>query len=233
MMRKTWLGLILCLSSLTAQAVNDDVIVRAELSRLMPNTKIDRFYASGIEDIYNVHSGKNLFYYHAKAEALIFGEIYDLNAGNLSARHRDDSMQAVLEENLAHAIVINPEADAITILEFMSLSCGSCKEYEEFMATRTDLKRIVFLVDSGHLAERQKIDHVLCSHSPAQDMRKVIKGSASVYESCEHAEVRHAAHQAVAGAFGVSGTPEFVINGRRIKGFDPEKFNEILKESLL
>ena len=208
------------------QAVgSSDVTAKAALKRLMPNTRIDRFYHSGIEHLYNVHSGKNLFYYHAKAQALFFGEIYDLNRGNLSAQHRDDSMEAVLEENQVHAIVLNPDGHNGTLLEFMSLSCRSCKEYEAFISPRTDLKRIVFLVDFGQPKERQKIDHVLCSPTPAQAMHNVITGSISVLESCEHAEIRYAAHQAVAGAFGVSGTPEFVLNGRRIKGFEPQKFN--------
>lgn len=221
----------LSLSSIMAAHAEEKKIqeVREKIKIALPNTKIDRVDTTPSESFYAVYAGSNVFYFDPVGNVLFFGEMYSLTGGNITEEQRDKAFDNVVQEHINEALVINPNAKGHTIVEFTSPQCGYCQRYEHFIRTSDDTKRIVFFVPTGNPGEDEKLNHVLCSETAEEDMKKLYDGTLDKIATCEIGVKKLASHRALAKKLGVVGTPLLFVDKQKVDGFKPEILKSLLK----
>ena len=236
------LGLMLCLtcvSSVTLASVGKQTpidSVQSALKKLLPATNITLVTPTDMDEIYVVHAQKNIFYLHYPTLTLIFGEMLRLNEQGTpvfpTEEHIKHGVDYLVKKYLKHAIVIGKETAQNTIIEFTHPECIHCKKHHEFISTLSNVKRIVFLVPSDNDQMNKKINHILCSRSPAKAMAKIYSGGQIARTQCDGQQQRLDHLRTVARSFGVTGTPYLIVNNNKVEGFDKEKINTLLNKDL-
>lgn len=226
-----FLMVILTLSSVSVVHANDEKTqhVKDLIKKTLPNTKIDRVDITPSESLYAIYAGSNVFYFDPVGNVLFFGEMYSLTGGNITEEQRGKAFENVLNEHINESIVINPDAKGHTVVEFTSPNCGYCQRYEHFIRTSADTKRIVFFVPTGNPGEDEKLNHVLCSKTAEEDMKKLYDGTLDKLTTCEAGVTKLASHRALAKKLGVVGTPLLFVDKQKVDGFKPEILKSLLK----
>jgi len=224
--------LLITLTMLASVAKADDLDSMTWLlkTQVMPNTQIDSVSYSTIKGIYSVRAGNNQFYFHPETWTLIFGEMLNMREGRIvSEQQLQQDMKVELTEASMSALIINPAAQGLEVVEFMSLNCPYCGKHHNYMTQQQGIKRIVFFVDDGNPISRKKINHVLCSQQPELDMSAIYAGKKMVYSTCDSAEKRRVSQAMFARQNGVMATPLVVFGDTRVEGFQPQTIEKIIK----
>lgn len=208
--------------------------VETTVRELMPNTNVTGISATHMKAIYVVNTPKNVFYIHHPSKTFIFGELMAMDHEGLptfpTEQHKEESVSALVKRYQQHAIVMGSEDSTNTIVEFTRPDCVHCRAHHEFISTLDDVKRIVFLVPSESDALNEKINPILCSQSPAEDMDKLYQGERLAKGECEGLDQRLEQLRSIAKTFGVTGTPYLIVNNKKVGGFNKEKIYSHLKK---
>ena len=227
---KTALLIILTVLVTVAKADELESMTWLLKTQVMPNTQIDSVSYSTIKGIYSVRAGNNQFYFHPETWTLIFGEMLNMREGRIVSEHQQQQvMKAEMAEASLSALIINPAAQGMEVVEFMSLNCPYCGKYHNYITQQPDIKRIVFFVDDGNPISHKKINHVLCSQQPELDMSAIYAGKNMDYTTCESAEKRRLSQAMFARQNGVMATPLVVFGDTRVEGFQPQTIEKIIK----
>ncbi|NPV76229.1 MAG: thioredoxin fold domain-containing protein [Anaerolineae bacterium] len=225
--------LALMLFAIAEGAIADENLdsVRSEVQKALPNTPIDDVSTSPSNGLFTITSGKNVFYYDPIAKVIFFGEFYSITGTPITETHTTDALNNLINKYEKDAVVINIGSNiSHTIYEFVSPNCGYCQKYEEFISKYHNVKRVVFFVTGGVASGNERLNQVLCSPAPVQDLSLLYTKSPSIKSVCEEGKRKLKAHGELVGKLGVVGTPTLYIDGTRIDGFKEQQIVSILNQ---
>jgi thiol:disulfide interchange protein DsbC len=120
------------------------------------------------------------------------------------------------------------------VIEFTDPDCGFCRKAEELFRNRTDVTRYIFFIPLPmHPQAREKAQFILSSPDPAKAYAEAMAGKLDkgrITGITDAGRKRLDEHMAIAREAGVDSTPNFMICGRIIQGFDPQKIKSALGE---
>jgi len=200
--------------------------VKEMLEARLRNTRIDAVKPSVIPGLYEVRAGGNIFY--SDGEYLLFGHIFDTGGRDLTQEAIDDMTAERLKSvtDLGDALKIGNGRHEV--IEFTDPECPFCRRAEALLEGGDVTRYIFFYPLPMHRRAKPMSVHILCSENPeaeyAAAMRGGLDGGADL-KSCREGEERLGRMVKAARRLGVSGTPLFFIDGKRVSGADP-----VLKE---
>ncbi|MDQ6960562.1 MAG: DsbC family protein [Mariprofundaceae bacterium] len=198
--------------------------IRANISRLSPNFRIDAIRPlADIPGLYEIQSGKNVFYSDATGDHLISGHIFN-------TRDRKDLTSARLEDINRIDWNILPLKDAIVsgdprgapIAIFTDPDCPYCRRLEHELPKIRGVKVYTFLfpITQLHPKARAKAEAIWCSnnrHKTLQDI--MLKGVplTQIKSSVCKTPIDH--NLELAASLGITGTPTLIAHdGRKRAG---------------
>lgn len=201
--------------------------IMKKLSSELKNTNITSVNIStDLPELYEIHAGKNIFYTDNNASKIMIGHIFNLNGVDLTQAQLDKIMQKDMKEHLdmSKALVVgNPKKTKHEIIMFTDPQCPFCRKGEEMIKDANATKYIFFTPLPMHnLAKPLAID-ILCSSNPPLEYTKVMNGEldGAKLMTCDAGAKRLNEMIKIGEQFGVTGTPLFFIDGKRIEGANP------------
>lgn len=224
--------------------------IETKFSRLLRNSKVSSIKESPVKGMYEVVSGPNVFYYSPAGNGhLIFGQILDSNGKNLTADVQNalraefqKAQEAAAAEklkalDLSNAVKIGNGPN--TVIEFTDPDCPFCRRVDEFLSSRSDVTRYVFLfpLEQLHPQARAKSIYILSSTDKVKAFKEVFsgtfdKGNLPIVPSDltkYPSEVKQLETGMQAGQqLGVQGTPLLFVNGSMVNGANVDLIKTLL-----
>ncbi len=204
----------------------------ASFTRDYPAVTVETIEKTGIEGLYEVFAGGNLFYYHPKTGNLLFGEMITRDFRNITAERRNERIASVLKTlPLDKAIRIGTGKNIV--IEFTDVDCPFCRKLEDLFEKREDVTRYVFLfpLTQIHPDSLKKSLAVLCS----QDRTKAYKNAAAgLFDGKDMPECGDEAarlldeHREFGGRLGIQGTPALWVNTTPVEGANAVQIERLL-----
>ncbi len=198
-----------------------------------PDRSFESITATSIKGIYEVYTGKQLYYYAPEADVLIYGNIITKEGISLSRESYLKKMTSKMAKlPLDSALKIGEGKNVI--VEFLDPDCFYCRESYKFLSPRKDVTVYLFFYPLSQLSEK-KIQHILCSSDRIKTYEEVMKGKFDNNEQldvCKDAKAEEIikTHKKLAAQIGISSTPFFYIKGQAIGGFEAPVFEQLLKD---
>ena len=213
------------------QALSAGSSVEKNLARDFPQAMpdLEGIYPTPIEGLYEVQTGRGLFYYFPDSGHLLVGQLIDKNSRNLTKESIDRKMADKLAKiPLDQAIKIGDGKN--TVIEFTDPDCPYCRKAYKFFANRDDITLYVFLYPLQiHPQAEAKSRFILSSDDPAETYQKVLSGK---YDDKPLPEFKNNGRLddqvKVAKAVGIRSTPTFWINGTFVQGANADMFRKLL-----
>lgn len=209
----------------------------AALKKAFPQIKIDSILESEIKGLYEVVTGKDIFYFYPEKDLLIVGEIRTLTGQNLTGEKKS-ALKAKAQEKALEKLKDLPLDKAVKVgngpkkvIEFTDPDCPYCRRASEALKGRTDITRYVFLTPMAHPNAITKVHYVLSAKDQEKAYHEMMEGKPvpAGTEYSKEVKAQAAEHLDLARTLGVDGTPTFYINGQQVVGADMEKINGLLK----
>jgi len=231
------LSLMLCFAGTAIAETDIEKTFKADFSDIT----IDSIKESPVKGIYEVISGRNIYYYAPGESILFIGQIIDKTKKNLTGERMQEVMAKFNEEMAKKANDLPLEKAVKTgngkhiVIEFTDPDCPYCRKADKFFESRTDMTRYTFFTPLPmHKDAENKVRYILCQKDRSKALDEVMKGKLDnqKYETCKNTEVDDLikVHKSEGLKIGVSGTPLFVIDGKVVNGADIPKIENILKE---
>lgn len=225
-------GIALLTASITsAYAVEKtgmDVAIE-ELKNQLPNLSTPKLRASEIPGLWEITAGDQVFYWHPNGY-LLQGEVWDVKAGkNITAEQRELA-RVERDKALGPKIAKLPLEKALkigngknVIIEFTDPDCPYCRRTDDFLAKRQDVTRYVFLfpLTRIHPKSEAKSAYILSQSNQAAALAEVLSGkfdNTQVPKFKVDALNKVRENIEVGNAFGVTGTPTLIVNGKIHRG---------------
>lgn len=230
--------LLLSIFSLNGCAVpskttDTDTNVVEQLHHYYPRIEYLEINPSPINGLYEVViSGGEIVYFVPATGHMVLGAIWTNDGHNLTQERK--------EERLAGQHIVFPLDQAIKIgngpnkvVEITDPDCPFCRRSDKYFAGRTDLTRYIFLypLTKLHPHSEAKARYILGAEDQAKAYEEVFSGkfdSQPVPAADDHGLLK--IHHEVARKAEISGTPHSWINGEHVVGYNPQKFDELLKK---
>lgn len=231
MKRAVFLGAAASLMTTTAlaqsgDAPSDAALVAAAEQKMgvtFQNMSIVDFREAPLPGLYQADIGGRIVYYSPDPEALIFGQIFDKNGVDLTAKALQEThakRQALVD--LGDALAIGP-AGAPEFVEFSNPDCGYCRLLNNYVLTEEEQGRPVrrkIIFTGLNESALSKATHILCSDDPARAFNEIYNGRApNTLNDCPQGRARAERHAQMAKAAGIQGTPTLWLDGRPVEGF--------------
>ncbi len=216
--------------ALTANATTLEA-VKKTLSAKFSNSKIHDVRPAPVDGLYEVTlSGAQVIYFSPANNALLFGEIYDLEGQSLTAEAIARANRLRLEDlPYDQALVLGPE-NGIPIIEFTDPDCPYCLRYDEFIRdSKVPVKRVIFFMTSIHpQTAPAKAQHILCSEDKAAAFDDIYLRRTQPTATCETGAAQLGVHANVSSQWRVQGTPTLILDGSPVTGFRKEVISNYL-----
>ncbi len=237
---KKWLvtlaSLVATSSVYAVDKMTDEQINEAQdrLKTTFSEMSIQHFQPSIIPGLFEVFAGNNILYFHPESETIFFGQIFDKSGSSLTQLSRQKyALERMKTLPLDSGIVIGP-SDGVEVIEIGQMDCGYCQAahtwLDELQKTKP-IKRVVYFLDvpeTHYATARRKAEHIICSTDQAKAFNDIHNNLVTDFTSCPEANSVLAKHKSVTDAFGVSGTPTFVIDGQVLGGFSQTNKEKIV-----
>ena len=223
----------LSLSACAAQHQEASNDVSAALSTYYPQIKYRLISPTPVAGVYEVvvENGETIYFVPASGH-MFFGELWTADAQNLTRDSKNKRMSAKLKDfPLDQAIKIGDGPNLV--IEVTDPDCPFCRHGSDYFAGRDDVTRYVFLfpLDQLHPQAAAKARYILAAEDQELAYEEVFSGK---YDSQPVPDVTDNGmldlHRKVAHKSGISGTPQFWINGQHISGFNPQQFDQLLNK---
>lgn len=198
-----------------------------------PGTRFAEVRKTPVEGLYEVTGSDYLLYYFPKTSHVMFGALFSKDGANLTELRLAELNKAKLRKlPLEKAIKIGNGKNVI--IEISDPDCPFCRKASEFLATKKDATRYVFLMPLAQLHPKAEIKakHILCSGDRAKAYEEAMAGRLDSIElsACGDESVGNLLeeHKNAASSLGVVGTPVFYVNGIRVDGADIARIAGIL-----
>ena len=202
--------------------------------KVYPGTAVEGMAGTGIAGLYEVVTEGNLLYFASEGNYLIFGEIFNPQGTNITARRREELMASRLKElPLDAAVKIGSGRNRV--IEFSDPDCPYCRKASTFFRERKDVTRYVFFAPLTQLhpdAER-KAAWILAATDREKAYQEVMEGlhdKEKFPQPDERADGLIMQHRQIATRMGVMGAPMFWVNGKIVLGANIPVIEKLLKE---
>jgi thiol:disulfide interchange protein DsbC len=132
--------------------------------------------------------------------------------------------------DISKAIVIGTGPNYV--VEFSDPDCPYCRKGSRYLDNRNDVTRYIFLSCAVHSSACSKISYILTVSDPAVAYLNAMTGKMdNVIVSIptpEGGRLREE-HQNIIGKNKVTGFPTYIVNGKRIIGYDPKGIENALE----
>ncbi len=207
-----------------------DAVAKA-LKTYYPGLKYDQINPTPLQGIYEiVAQGNEIVYFSPASGHMILGEIWSADRKNLTRATKDRLM--------AEKISLFPLEKAIKIgngphkvIEVTDPDCPFCRQGSAYFAGRVDVTRYVFLfpLDRLHPNADVKARYILSSPDPAAAYEEVFSGNFDQQPLPDFKDNGQLElHRKIANEVGVTGTPQYWIDGHHINGFNPQMVEQII-----
>ncbi len=223
-----------CLSSVAlaapANQSSTDEVAQA-LTKYYPGLKYDQISPTPLQGIFEiVAQGSEVIYFSPATGHMIFGEIWSADRKNLTRATKDRLMAEKIDMfPLDKAIKIGNGPHKV--IEVTDPDCPFCRQGSAYFAGRDDVTRYVFLfpLDRLHPNAAAKARYILSSPDPAEAYEEVFSGSFDKQPLPEFKDNGQLElHRKIAQEVGVTGTPQYWIDGHHINGFNPQMVEKVI-----
>ncbi len=229
--------ILICCAPLVAcaatPAAEDTASVAAALQMSFPSIPLKEINPTPVAGIYEVVTAKEEILYFAPASGhILAGELWDSNGQNLTRESKARKMAAKLPLlPLDKAIKIGDGPNQV--VEISDPDCPFCRDGSAFFASRKDITRYIFLfpLERIHPEAEAKARFILSATDQATAYEDVYSGD---YDGQPLPDFKDNGlldqHRELARKIGVTGTPQYWINGKFISGTNLKKFEELLAQ---
>lgn len=217
-------------NSFAADATVPSVITK-NLRNNLPNLTIDRIIPTQVPGIYEVDSGRKVFYVDSTGNYAFVGNLLDLTSKINYTEARTEALNRIdfnkLPLNIAMKKIIGNGRDKIAI--FTDPDCPFCKRLEgETIPKLKNVTVYYFLYPLPiHPDAVNDSKRILCSENPESAMfATMVKGTPlTKYDSCENAGKLAKMQDVANNLVQVTGTPTIILpNGKIVSGLIPADY---------
>ncbi len=226
---------------LASAAVSLALTPEESLKKNFPGIAVDGVAPSPVPGLYEVTSGRQIFYYSPEAESIVGGPIVLKGNRNVTAEKQRELEQKHLAAMAAKARDL-PLDKALKIgsgknrvIEITNPDCSFCRKAAQFFAGRKDVTRYIFFYppDASKPAE-EKVRYIFCAGDRAKAYEQAMTGKLDdrKFKVCKSGGVDELVrvHKGEAARLGVTGTPFFLINGQPVFGANIPVIEKLLAE---
>ncbi len=189
--------------------------------KAFPRVPFDSIKPTNMKGIYEVWRGSDLIYFMADPGYLFIGDIISRDGRSLTEEKKAELASAKAKDlPLDKAIKIGNGKN--TIVEFTDPDCPYCRKASEFLEQKKDtVTRYVFFfpLPMLHPDAENKVKYVFCAEDKAKAYEEAMKGKLDdkKYDKCDKPEAVELlkVHKELANSVGISGTPFFIVNGKK------------------
>jgi thiol:disulfide interchange protein DsbC len=199
------------------------------LKQTYPKLDFQRVYISPIAGLYEVVTGNRILYYSAETGHMLVGDLWNKEGENLSKARIGKIMGEKLKDlPMDKAVKIGSGKN--TVIEVTDPDCPYCRKASDFFSKRTDVTRYVFFLPlSMHPNAESKVRYILSAENPALAYEDAMSGR---YDDMPLPEFKDNGvfeiHKAATDLLGLTGTPNFWINGTYISGANLQAIEKLL-----
>jgi thiol:disulfide interchange protein DsbC len=193
--------------------------VEQTLKREFPRVEFDSIKPTDIKGLYEVTKGPDIIYFVPEPGYLILGDIYNMEVRNVTERRKGE-LFAENAKNLPLEKAVKVGSGKNTIVEFTDPDCPYCRTASSFLGQRKDVTRHIFFFPLPmHEDAENKIKYIFCADDRAKAYEDAMQGKLDdkKYEKCSKPEATELLelHKQIGQKMRISGTPFFVINGKK------------------
>ena len=211
------------------------------LKKNFPGIAVDSVAPSKVPGLYEVISGRQIFYYSPEAESIVGGPIVLKGNRNVTAEKQRELEQKQMAAMAAKAKdlpldkALKIGSGKYIVIEFTDPDCSFCRKAAQFFAGRRDVTKYVFFhpLDMHKQAEA-KVRYILCAKDRAKAYEQAMTGKLDdmKFKACKSGVVDELVrvHKGEASRLGVTGTPFFLINGQPVSGANIPLIEKLLAQ---
>jgi thiol:disulfide interchange protein DsbC len=225
--------LLLLSTSLTYAADDKSTAVKDTLQKYQPLIgPVDQVNPSPVSGLYEVVTGDHIFYTDEKAEILIDGQMFDLQARRNLTEARARILFAVEFDKLPLKLAMKKvKGDGSRKLAyFTDPNCGYCKKLEQELKSIDNVTLYLFMYPIFD-GSAEKVQSVLCSKDPVKAWDKLMQDN--VQPKPATCKLPTAEVMALGRKLKVNGTPALIFaNGVVNPGYMPaDRLEQALNEN--
>jgi thiol:disulfide interchange protein DsbC len=229
-------GLLVSCASASSAAPREGEKAAERFRKDYPGTRFDEVRKTPVEGLYEIIGNGYVLYYFPKSSHVMFGALFSKDGKNLTeTRLAEQNKARIAKLPLEKAIRLGSGKNVI--IEISDPDCPFCRKAHEFLETRRDATRYVFLMPIAQLHPKaeEKSRHILCSGDKAKAYEEAMAGRLDSVEITACADDAAGKlldeHKGIASSVGVVGTPVYFINGVRVDGADTLRIRQLLDAS--
>jgi len=192
--------------------------IRSHAGNVLQQVKIDSVQATPIPGLYEITSGRNIFYSDADGSHFVLGaHIIDSNARKDLTKARQEALNRVDWSILPlDKAVVSGDMDAkLKLAVFTDPECPYCKKFEKELAKLKGVKVYSFLFPlSFHKDAKRWASAIWCSKDQHKMMTDIMVNDADPAAGTCKTPVEDVI--ALAGKLGISGTPTLISGDGRL-----------------
>jgi thiol:disulfide interchange protein DsbC len=209
--------------------------VEQTLTKEFPGADFDVIKPTDIKGVYEIIKGSDIIYYVPDPGYLIVGDIFDKEGRNVTAERKGE-LFAESAKNLPLDKAIKVGSGKNTIVEFTDPDCSYCRTASSFFGQRKDVTRYIFFFPLPmHQDAENKIKYIFCAADRVKAYEDAMQGKFDdqKYEKCSKPEAAELLelHKQIGQKMRISGTPFFIINGKKsVVGANIPEIEEALEK---
>ncbi|MEJ2619340.1 MAG: DsbC family protein [Candidatus Thiodiazotropha sp.] len=220
----------LLVTTLHAEVTQQDAdmqSIRTGMGKILKNGKISSIQPSGIDGLYEVMVGPQLYYVTGDGKYLLSGTLYDIDEREDLTTPKISKAKAAYIESMGEdkMVIFAPDEYKHTVTVFTDIDCGYCRKLHQEIDDYNDLGirvRYMMYPRAGIGSESyKKAVSVFCADDPNKAMTIAKAGEEIPVKNCENPVEEQFE---LGKLLGVNGTPAiFLENGDMLPGYIPAK----------
>ncbi|MDD3266566.1 MAG: DsbC family protein [Burkholderiales bacterium] len=219
------------LSVIYTNSFADVTTIKKNLSKSLPDVTVDRIVSTPFKGVYEVDSGRKVFYVDETGSYIIIGNLLDLNTKSSLTEARTEELNIVdwSKLPLGSAIKRTKGAGENNIAIFTDPDCPFCKRLEaETISKLNNVTIYYFLYPLAiHPNAVEHSRQIICSDNQESAMVAFMSRGATIskYSNCTNAKNLEIMQQAGESIVQVNSTPTIILpNGRIVTGLVPADY---------
>lgn len=224
---------------LASAAVAFAVTPEESLKKNFPGIAVDGVAPAGVPGLYEVISGRQIFYYSPEAESIVGGPIVMKGNRNVTAERiqeleqKHQAAMAAKAKDIPLDKAVKIGSGKNTVVEFTDPDCSFCRKAAQFFAGRKDVTKYIFFYPLDmHRNAEPKVRYILCARDRARAYEEAMTGKLDnmKFKACKDGSVDELirVHKGEASRLGVTGTPFFLVNGQPVSGANIPMIEKLL-----
>ena len=188
--------------------------------KAFPNVPFDSVKESNVKGLYEITKGSDIIYFMPEYGYVFVGDIVSREGRSLT-QQRKAELVAEKAKNLPLEKAIKIGNGKNTVVEFTDPDCPYCRKASEYLEQKKDLitRYVFFLPLPMHPDAENKVKYIFCAQDKTKAYEDAMNGKLDEmkYDKCEKTEAVELLnfHKQLAQKLGITGTPYFIINGKK------------------